>query len=313
MSLLFITLPSKKQTLKISYELFGQALHTAPIVLVNHALTGNSTVTGKVGWWNDLIGDNKIIDTQKYTVLAFNIPGNGYDQMDDNLIDSVELFTTNLVATYFLKALKALNINNLYAVIGGSLGGAIAWEMAFLEPNKIKNLIVIAANYKASDWLIGNVFIQESILKNSTHPIQDARKHAMFLYRCPEGINNKFKTKYVKESSQYQVENWLQYHGNELKDRFTIKAYKLMNHLLKTIGQKTNDDNLLLWSQKFTGNLHIIAINSDLMFTALEQNNTYNLIKDTCNSQYSEIQSIHGHDAFLIEFNQLNKLLKPYF
>jgi len=313
MSLLFITLPSKKQTLKISYELFGQALHTAPIVLVNHALTGNSTVTGKVGWWNDLIGDNKIIDTQKYTVLAFNIPGNGYDQMDDNLIDSVELFTTNLVATYFLKALKALNINNLYAVIGGSLGGAIAWEMAFLEPNKIKNLIVIATNYKASDWLIGNVFIQESILKNSTHPIQDARKHAMFLYRCPEGINNKFKTKYVKESSQYQVENWLQYHGNELKDRFTIKAYKLMNHLLKTIGQKTNDENLLLWSQKFTGKLHIIAINSDLMFTALEQNNTYNLIKDTCNSQYSEIQSIHGHDAFLIEFNQLNKLLKPYF
>jgi homoserine O-acetyltransferase len=52
-------------------------LHT--IVLVNHALTGNSQVVGDTGWWNDLIGVNKTIDTTKYTVLAFNVPGNGFD------------------------------------------------------------------------------------------------------------------------------------------------------------------------------------------------------------------------------------------
>ena len=63
----------------LSYQVFGKALHSAPIVLVNHALTGNSHVAGADGWWNDLVGEGKTIDTQKYTVLAFNIPGNGYD------------------------------------------------------------------------------------------------------------------------------------------------------------------------------------------------------------------------------------------
>ena len=62
----------------LSYQLFGQPIGTAPLVLVNHALTGNSQVTGENGWWKSLIGENKTIDTNKYTILAFNIPGNGY-------------------------------------------------------------------------------------------------------------------------------------------------------------------------------------------------------------------------------------------
>ena len=65
--------------LHLSYQVFGPSLNTAPVVLVNHALTGNSKVIGEQGWWNDLIGESKTIDTNKYTVLAFNVPGNGYD------------------------------------------------------------------------------------------------------------------------------------------------------------------------------------------------------------------------------------------
>ena len=65
---------------ELSYQLFGQKLFTAPIVLVNHALTGNSNVAGEFGWWSSLIGLGKLIDTNKFTVIAFNIPGNGYDE-----------------------------------------------------------------------------------------------------------------------------------------------------------------------------------------------------------------------------------------
>ena len=67
------------KTINLSYQTFGKPLGTAPVVLVNHALTGNSNVAGKDGWWKALIGKNKVIDTNVYTVLAFNIPGNGYD------------------------------------------------------------------------------------------------------------------------------------------------------------------------------------------------------------------------------------------
>ena len=65
--------------LKLSYQLFGNPLGTAPVVLVNHALTGNSNVAGKDGWWQDLVGEDKVIDTKLYTILSFNIPGNGFD------------------------------------------------------------------------------------------------------------------------------------------------------------------------------------------------------------------------------------------
>jgi len=68
------TISGKTQDIDLSYQVFGKELHSAPIVLVNHALTGNSNVTGKSGWWSALIGDKKCIDTKKYTVLAFNIP-----------------------------------------------------------------------------------------------------------------------------------------------------------------------------------------------------------------------------------------------
>ena len=63
----------------LTYEVAGPRLGTAPLVLVNHALTGNSSVTGEKGWWNELISEAGAISPKHYTILAFNIPGNGYD------------------------------------------------------------------------------------------------------------------------------------------------------------------------------------------------------------------------------------------
>ena len=60
------------QDIHLSYEIFGKPLGTAPVVLINHALTGNSSVIGKTGWWKEIVGDGKSIDTQEYTILAFN-------------------------------------------------------------------------------------------------------------------------------------------------------------------------------------------------------------------------------------------------
>ena len=76
------------QTINLSFQVFGLDLHTAPVVLVNHALTGNSQVTGDKGWWSPIVGDHKVIDTRKYTVLSFNIPGNGFDnELISNYLD----------------------------------------------------------------------------------------------------------------------------------------------------------------------------------------------------------------------------------
>jgi homoserine acetyltransferase len=172
----FITLSGAKQDVQLSYELFGQPLHTAPIVLVNHALTGNSNVAGEKGWWLDIIGDEKCIDTNKYTILAFNIPGNGYDSF---VIENYKDFVAGDIAKIFLLGLKQLEISKLFALIGGSLGGGIAWEMAALNPDVTEHLIPVASDWKSTDWLIANCQIQEQILINSRQPVHDARMHAM--------------------------------------------------------------------------------------------------------------------------------------
>ena len=301
------------ENIPVFYQVFGKPIGESPVVLVNHALTGNSNVIGKNGWWNDLIGDNKTIDTNLFTILAINIPGNGFDGNSINLIENYKDFTIRDIANIYWKTIFELKLKELFAVIGGSLGGAIAWEMAILRSNKIENLIPIATNWKATDWMIANVLLQDSILNNSKNPIENARIHAMLLYRTPQSVNQRFKRE-KSENNVFQIENWLTNHGVKLKNRFTLSAYKFMNHLLKTNDITRNRDSFETISATIQSNIHIISVDSDLFFTYDEDVETYKTLKKIKqNIFHHTIKSIHGHDAFLIEFEQLSTILNPIF
>lgn len=307
----FTTLNGKSQDLELSYQIFGQKLHTAPIVLVNHALTGNSNVTGENGWWSEIIGKEKCIDTEVYTILAFNVPGNGYDGF---VVDNYKDFVAGDVARIFLQGLAQLKIERLFAIIGGSLGGGIAWEMAALHPNLTRHLIPVASDWKSTDWLIANCQIQEQFLVNSKQPVHDARMHAMLCYRTPESFKERFKRSTNEELQVFNVESWLMHHGKKLQERFQLSAYKLMNQLLKTIDITRNGDEAFQQLQASDTKIHIIGVNSDLFFTAEENKETFrHLAQANANVTYGEVQSLHGHDAFLIEFQQLENLLNPIF
>ena len=167
----YTTKSGKTTAIALSYQLFGKPLHEAPIVMINHALTGNSNVTGEGGWWNSIVGPNKVIDTNAFTVLAFNIPGNGHDQVLSSLIENYKDFTARDIAEIFANALDHLKITQLFAVIGGSVGGGLAWELAALKPTLIQHLVPIASDWKSTDWLIANCYIQEQILNNSSQPL----------------------------------------------------------------------------------------------------------------------------------------------
>ena len=307
----YVTLSGKTTEIKLSYQLFGKALDTAPIVLVNHALTGNSNVAGEDGWWSDLVGDNKVIDTKQYTVLAFNIPGNGYDGF---LIENYKDFIARDIAKLFLIGLEKLNINSVYAMVGGSLGGGIAWEMVVLKPNLATHFIPVATDWKSTDWLMANCQIQEQFLVNSKNPVHDARMHAMLCYRTPESFKSRFQRSKNEDLDLFNVESWLLHHGNKLQERFQLSAYKLMNQLLRTIdvtkGREPNTNVLDVIQSETT----IVAVDSDLFFTAEENRETQKQLALTHpNVTYNEINSIHGHDAFLIEFEQLENIIKGIF
>ncbi|MCK0156017.1 bifunctional aspartate kinase/homoserine dehydrogenase I [Cellulophaga sp. F20128] len=305
------TISGVTQDIDLSYQVFGAALHTAPIVLVNHALTGNSNVSGEGGWWSSLIGDDKCIDTKKFTVLAFNIPGNGFDSF---VIDNYKDFVARDIAYIFLAGLKELKINSVFATIGGSLGGGIAWEMAALNPSLTEHLIPVASDWKSTDWLIANCQIQEQFLVNSKQPVHDARMHAMLCYRTPESFKERFNRSTNTEQQIFSVESWLRHHGEKLQERFQLSAYKLMNQLLKTIDVTREGNQSFVNLQNSNTNIHIVGVDSDLFFTAKENKDTFKqLAQANSNVTYGEIHSLHGHDAFLIEFQQLEQILKNVF
>lgn len=302
------------QNLQLSYQLFGKTLGTAPLILVNHALTGNSNVVGENGWWKDIIGNQKVINTNSYTVLVFNIPGNSFDNNQKNYIDNYQDFTARDIAKIFGLGLQQLKIEKLYAIIGGSVGGGIAWELAILYPTFINHLITVASDWKSTDWLIANCFLQNRILNNSSQPIQDARIHAMLCYRTPTSFKTKFDRTTNQNLGVFNIESWLTHHGEKLEERFLLSTYKLMNQLLKTIDITRNRGSFEEVVAPITSNIHIIGVNSDLFFTVDENKETYKILKQINKKvTYNEINSIHGHDAFLIEHEQLTAFLKPIF
>lgn len=302
------------QDIRFSYQIFGPELGSAPVVLVNHALSGNSEITGITGWWNALVGEGQIIDTKKYTVLAFNMPGNGFDGDAANLLHNYKEFTLRDIAKIYLKAIEKLKIKTLFAGIGGSIGGALLWELAVMKTDLFQHIIPVATDYKATQWLRALCKVQSQILDNSEQPLNDARMHAMTFYRSPQSLEAKFGKTRKDIANNWDVVSWLEHHGRSLEKRFQLASYKLMNHLLTTADISHGTGDHLSAAAKIEGGIHIITVNSDQFYLPEENWETYvnlSLIKN--NIYINEIKSIHGHDAFLIENNQLNSFLKPIF
>lgn len=291
-----------------SYQIFGQPLGEAPVVMVFHALTGNSDVcSDESGWWKGVINYKKVIDLNRYTVLALDILGNGYD---GTFIENYRDFVAKDIAIIAHNLVTSLNISSLYAVIGGSLGGGIAWEYALLYDRHVERIISVAADWKSTDWVMGITGTQEQILLNSSKPLADARRMAMLFYRTPNSLKRKFGRK-KQTADLYQVNSWLNHHGKRLEERFNKKAYLMMNDLLGSIDYEgTNDQKL----PSITCEVVQIAISSDLLFLPDEIRETKDILdKAGVTNQYYEIESKDGHDAFLIEDIQINAFLKNHF
>ena len=296
-------------SLSLSYQTFGLQLGKGPLVVVNHSLTGDSNISGDNGWWSDLIGSKKMINTDKFCVMCINIPGNIQEKRGFNYGNK---WILSDVAKLFIQLLKNLGVRKVHSLIGGSIGGGLVWEMGLLDENFFENLIPVAADYKASDWLISNTYFQNLILKNSKNPVFDARLHAMLSYRNPKSINRRFRIK-SNDLNERKVIDWLNHHGNKLKEKFSLKSYIHMNHLLSSIGYNYENKFLKLIT-KNKSKIHLVGVNSDLLFPNFEIENTYDLLSTIKkNIYYYQIQSDHGHDAFLIEFKQMKSKLNHIF
>lgn len=302
---------SKIKKIQISYQVFGKELGSAPVILVNHALTGNSLVSGINGWWSEIIGLEKPIDTSKYSVLCFNIPGNGFNE--NNFDFNLDLNLGD-IALLFIKAIDQLKIAKLHAIIGGSIGGCLTWEMIALKNDLASIIIPVAADWKATDWLIANTFLQERILKNSRDPVSDARIHAMTFYRSPKSLNTRFTRTKNLDKNIYNVESWLIHHGEKLRQRFSLKSYLFMNKLLSSTDITRDGESFINKISKIKSSIHLISVDSDIFFLPNEDHETYLIAKkNNLDITNHIIKSIHGHDAFLIETKQISDIFTKIF
>ena len=302
---------SKIKKIQISYQVFGKELGSAPVILVNHALTGNSLVSGINGWWSEIIGLEKPIDTSKYSVLCFNIPGNGFNE--NNFDFNLDLNLGD-IALLFVKAIEQLKLAKLHAIIGGSIGGCLTWEMIALKNDLASIIIPVAADWKATDWLIANTFLQERILKNSRDPVSDARIHAMTFYRSPKSLNTRFTRTKNLDKNMYNVESWLIHHGKKLRQRFSLKSYLFMNKLLSSTDITRDGESFINKISKIKSSIHLISVDSDIFFLPNEDHETYLLAKkNNLDITNHIIKSIHGHDAFLIETKQISDIFTKIF
>lgn len=302
---------SKIKKIQISYQVFGKELGSAPVILVNHALTGNSLVSGINGWWSEIIGLEKPIDTSKYSVLCFNIPGNGFNE--NNFDFNLDLNLGD-IALLFVKAIDQLKLAKLHAIIGGSIGGCLTWEMIALKNDLASIIIPVAADWKATDWLIANTFLQERILKNSRDPVSDARIHAMTFYRSPKSLNTRFTRTKNLDKNMYNVESWLIHHGEKLRQRFSLKSYLFMNKLLSSTDITRDGESFINKISKIKSSIHLISVDSDIFFLPNEDHETYMIAKkNNLDITNHIIKSIHGHDAFLIETKQISDIFTKIF
>lgn len=295
-------------SLTLTYQVAGPSLGAAPIVLVCHALTGNSAVAGPEGWWAKLIGPGQTIDTTRYTILSIDIPGNEY--AGSAPLDDQSLLSVRDVARLWLLVLRELRVDHLYALIGPSLGGGIAWQIAALEPTLAEHLFPIATDYKASDWLLAQTEVQRLILEHSDRPIHDARVHAMLTYRTPKSLIGRFEGK-TTDSGLPRVLDWLDYHGRTLEGRFSLSAYRVMTFLTSTIHAAESEKELT----RIASDIHLVAIDSDRLFPYFIARETIEGLRCSgkARAELHTIVSDHGHDAFLIEYDQLCRIMSPYF
>lgn len=298
------------------------------VVLVIHAFTGNSNLED---WFSGFFDESSPIDLEKDFVICMNIPGSCYGTVGPWSINpksgepyrgDFPIFTIRDVVRFQKLLLDELKISEIQLVLGGSMGGMISLEFALMD-DRIQKACIVAMGKSHSPWAIGvseaqRLALYADPLWNNGFYEQDnpprnglaaARAMAMITYRTPQNYEEKFGRGVNSEKNIFEVESYLQYQGQKLVDRFDAVTYDRLTRLMDSHDISRNRGSF----EEVLGNLTIpvlvMGIDSDQLYPTYEQKELAKLIP---NALYKEINSVYGHDAFLIEFEQINEALGKF-
>ena len=340
----------KLEGARLAYESWGQLnQERSNAILVLHALTGDSHTSGSAGeghptagWWNGLIGPGLALNTEKYFVITPNVLGGcqgstGPSSLDRNGREygpSFPQLTIRDQARSFELLADQLGISTWHAVIGGSMAGMHAIEMAIESPESIARLAILAAPpFSTSDQIALNTVQLEAIRSDANFAagwyydakpgfgphkgLALARRMALLNYRSPAELNHRFGRTWqsqvspLTERGKFAVESYLDFHGNKFVRRFDANSYITLVNAMNSHDVGRDRESVESALSKITCKTLVLGVDSDRLFPLSGQE----LIADHVSGELygGELQVInseYGHDGFLIEIEAVGKRLK---
>lgn len=313
----------------IAYQTWGKLNDTYDnAVLVCHALTGNTQADI---WFEGLIGPGRFLDPDKHFIICSNVLGSCYGTTGPKSINpesgkpyriDFPKVTIRDMVRLTQRLLDELSIRNLEMVIGGSMGGMQALEFCIMDPRP-SSAVLIGMGKAHRPWAVGISHTQRKAIYTDPNwqggyytddnpPAQGlalARMIAMNSYRSPQNFDQKFGRKLQADANIYQVESYLNYQGEKIVERFDAVSYVRLSEAMDAhdVAQGRGSYKEILGGVKVP--VLVIGIDSDWLYPVDEQKELADLLH---HGEYGEIQSPYGHDAFLIEFDQMNSLLTTF-
>lgn len=290
----------------LAYETWGT--YTGDnAVLVEHALTGDSTIAGGEGWWSKVVGLGLGIDTHKHFVVAANILGGCSGSTGPEDLDPFPAITVrDQVAAEALLA-DHLGIKVWKAVIGGSAGGMRALEWAVTYPDRVQRLFSLAVGPYATAEQIAWTTIQNDMVRvgGPEAGLDLARRVAHVTYRSEVELAERFGRS-IQDDGRWAVESYLQHHGEKLVKRFSAKSYIVLNEAMNSHDIGRGRGGVVAALRSITAKTIIAAIDSDRLYLPGDQQIMADEIPGC--ERLDMIESPYGHDGFLIEFDQVSAL-----
>ncbi|MDX2046922.1 MAG: homoserine O-acetyltransferase [Chitinophagaceae bacterium] len=302
------------------------------VVWIFHALTANSN---PAEWWPGLVGENKFFDPSTYFIVCVNMPGSCYGSLGPLDINpetnqpyyhDFPFFSTRDMIKAYQPLRKFLGIEKIYAGIGGSMGGQQLLEWAVEEPALFEHIVPIATNAQHSPWGVAFNASQRMCIEADhtwkkkspqagSEGMKVARSIALLSYRNyqtygmtqPRDKKAPFpvKSPYGGEAA----ESYQRYQGEKLAKRFNAFSYYKLSQGMDShdVGRSRVSAESAL--QRITAKTLVIGISSDVLFPVQEQEF---LAKHIPHAKYNAIESLYGHDGFLLEFDKISHLLNDF-
>ncbi len=292
----------------------------APQVLVIHALTGSADAAGD--WWAPLIGPGLAIDTDTVGVLCANLLGGNYGSTGPAFVDpstgeawgdAFPQVSARDEARALWSLADHLGIDHWAVVTGGSLGGMIALEVALERPERVDHVVPIAAPAATEAMAIAWNHIQlELVDRLGDEGLALARQLAMTTYRSESDFNGRFGRE-READGRFSINSYLDHQGDKLVDRFDRNTYRTLVGVMDghDVGRDRGGIEAAFGALGDAGTgLTGLGIEGDILYGPAQVRALVASARAAgVDATYRELASTKGHDAFLIEWDQLTRIL----